>query len=388
MEERVPEARSNPRLFGGLLFAFIITGVGAYYSKAPDHDSARKVSHVSSQIFEEFKAKNKDSSLSASSKNLPLADANPTFVGEISKPSKRSWKGKRRPGVKLVTFNPQDDEEELETQASSSIRTVRPKQIALRDLPISQALMERVEEDQKRLGAIAGGVFGGKSGPSSNRASRQAVTAKSSSAMVKKEGPYAHQLVEFHPGTSDNGNLIEEIPTDLEQKKNLFQTLDAKIAGAPDYSLETDVPQLNHLLSFGHNGEVFLEILGDPLEDQEGVDFVVFENPFLNTNAEGQIQIYAETARVAVSESLDPESFVEFPCDTTLPPFTGCAGVTPVSFRSDLPLTEVGGDHYDLADVNVERVKYIRIRDTGDNSSFAVGTEGFDLDAVALIHRD
>ena len=44
-----------------------------------------------------------------------------------------------------------------------------------------------------------------------------------------------------------------------------------------------------------------------------------------------------------------------------------------------------GGDAFDLADLAVDRARYLRIKDTG-RSKMGSDSQGFDLDAVVLIN--
>jgi len=123
----------------------------------------------------------------------------------------------------------------------------------------------------------------------------------------------------------------------------------------------------------------------DLIVDGNGADFVVFENPFVIKGTDGKA-VYAETAVVSVAEVDRPDAYQQFLCDSTNPPYVGCAGVVPVRYAGNRPLSQSGGDQFDLAVLGLSRIKYIRIEDTGDNQSFLTGTEGFDLDAIGLIH--
>ena len=48
-------------------------------------------------------------------------------------------------------------------------------------------------------------------------------------------------------------------------------------------------------------------------------------------------------------------------------------------------LVKAGGDPFDLKDVGLKSIRFVRITDL-DNSFGAEGTTGFDLDAVAAVH--
>ena len=49
--------------------------------------------------------------------------------------------------------------------------------------------------------------------------------------------------------------------------------------------------------------------------------------------------------------------------------------------------TKKGGDKFDLSTLGVEKVRFIKIKDVGTNfDSRAVNTEGFDFDAMKVLH--
>ncbi|MCA9628250.1 MAG: hypothetical protein KC766_11315 [Myxococcales bacterium] len=136
------------------------------------------------------------------------------------------------------------------------------------------------------------------------------------------------------------------------------------------------------VVSLGIGGWVVLE-LGDTVVDGPGVDLLVFENAF----EYGSGSLYAEPATVAVSA--DGETWYEFPCDAQDAPWGQCAGTHPVYANvdeNDLDPTDpenAGGDGYDLADVGVERARFVRLTDRADLTSSV-----FDLDAVAVVHGE
>ncbi len=148
------------------------------------------------------------------------------------------------------------------------------------------------------------------------------------------------------------------------------------------------------VLSLGCGGRITL-FFDDPIAvDGPGPDFIVFENPFQTGET-----TFAEPGRVSVSE--DGETWTTFPCDldgeATWPP-SGCAGVNPVFAASSsdvdpLDPETAGGDAFDLADVGVDRARYVRIEDVSEayygTTTWCEGSSGgFDLDAVALIHTE
>lgn len=143
------------------------------------------------------------------------------------------------------------------------------------------------------------------------------------------------------------------------------------------------------VLSLGVGGEIVLAFGERDLVDRAGPDLVVFENPFWVGN--DPTRVFAELGEVSVST--DGASWRSFPCDVTgagMGQFPGCAGWTPtrVYDPAELPLDPMnsGGDAFDLAEVGLERARYVRIRDlatTGQGPS-----AGFDLDAVGGVHLE
>jgi hypothetical protein len=138
-----------------------------------------------------------------------------------------------------------------------------------------------------------------------------------------------------------------------------------------------------HVLSLGRGGVITLRMERDVV-DGPGVDLLVFENAFI-MNSSGTV--FAEPAEVSVS--LDGDTFTAFPCDHLVAPYQGCAGVQPVLAPgadggiSPTDPAEAGGDGFDLADVGLDRARYVRIRDRSTADPVA-NTAGFDLDAVAM----
>lgn len=131
------------------------------------------------------------------------------------------------------------------------------------------------------------------------------------------------------------------------------------------------------VVSLGRGGQVVVELSADAI-DCDGDDLVVFENAF----ALGS-QTFVELARVEVS--LDARRWVAFPCDPSSPwPHPGCAGVRTV--QPSTPGADLGGDAFDLAELGVTRVRYVRLTDLGvSNGPAAPPTVGFDLDAVGIV---
>ena len=144
--------------------------------------------------------------------------------------------------------------------------------------------------------------------------------------------------------------------------------------GGAEYKGSLDV------VTLGVGGVITLGFEPWDVRDGPGVDFVVFENAFRYLDGDA---VFAEPGEVSVSE--DGERWVSFPCDED---GTGCAGMSP-TLEFD-PVGQVlspelmGGDGFDLADVGLERVRYVRVRDRA--TSGAAPSAGFDLDAIAGVH--
>lgn len=135
-----------------------------------------------------------------------------------------------------------------------------------------------------------------------------------------------------------------------------------------------------HVVSLGHAGVIELAF-DETIIDGPGPDLIVFENAF---------STWLETGRVSVS--LDGTSWHTFPCaaDNAAAGFPGCAGTHPVHAHPDNGIdphapAAAGGDAYDLADLGLASIRFVRIEDTGQNP-YVGNSGGFDLDAVAAVH--
>ena len=139
------------------------------------------------------------------------------------------------------------------------------------------------------------------------------------------------------------------------------------------------------VLSLGRGGTITLGFGGNVIVDGPGVDFLVFENPFLyGKNGEEHL---SELGEVAVSS--DGETWVTFPCAAESIPPVGCAGYAPVFANGDLGISSVdptvsGGDPFDLSMLDIKEVRFVRIRDL--QGAGAAPTAGFDLDGVAIVN--
>jgi hypothetical protein len=182
--------------------------------------------------------------------------------------------------------------------------------------------------------------------------------------------PYAREVVSFAPGEGAGFGA---------------KGLPGIVLGPPKG--EGDSAGSFDVLSLGVGGEIVLGFGGRSIIDGPGPDLVVFENAFY---AGGDpTQPFAEPGEVALSD--DGETFIAFECvgDADAGTYRGCAGVRPTLAYDpiavapiDLELT--GGDSFDLAELGLERARFVRIRDL--SSEGTEPTAGFDLDAVGLIH--
>lgn len=192
------------------------------------------------------------------------------------------------------------------------------------------------------------------------------------------------------------------------------------VLGPPHGNADAHTPQTSaqHLLSLGNGGRIVLKFVDNIVVDGEGVDLAVFENPLIQI---GDTEYsFCEAAIVAVSQ--DGETFYTFPYDFVPPPpggrlgriadYIGFAGIHPVYSSPENGIDPLdpevsGGDFFDLADVGLDWIQYVKIIDTGvpgtstemrdrdgdvidDPGNLyndpSIGKLGFDLDAVAGIH--
>ena len=207
--------------------------------------------------------------------------------------------------------------------------------------------------------------------------------------------PYADDVVAFVPGSGAGG--AAGLPD---------------VATGPPHGLGLFLGGLD-VVSLGAGGAIDVEFLDNVVVDGPGVDFTVFENPFL-TLASGFLgEPFAEPGRVSVSQ--DGVTWYAFDACQTAPldppRYPGCAGVfptlsdpddpstphpsiptsTPIGDLVGLPQSQIfvpegsGGDSFDLADVGLTWARFVRVEDVGPARGLA-GTVGFDFDAVAAVH--
>ncbi|MCB0309240.1 MAG: hypothetical protein KDD48_07695 [Bdellovibrionales bacterium] len=277
----------------------------------------------------------------------------------------------------LTSEQPVNSEDNL-TKRILDDNTSLTKQIALSSLKLplwikslygkktidEKSLKDGIEEEasryRQRVQSGAGGLGGKKKSDAQDHES--------------DPGPFSYHVHAFFPGKT----LLN---TPIRDSNVLTQDIILKVAGPPDYSIFSQQDQPDRILPLGLGGIIILEVDQGYVVNGEGDDFVIFENPFIYDG-----KVFAETAVVSVAEENIETSYRAFPCQSRQSPFEGCAGTKVVAYHPDLPLSEVGGDLFDLKDVSLEKIKFIRIQDTGDHSAMTYGKEGFDLDSIALIH--
>ncbi len=177
--------------------------------------------------------------------------------------------------------------------------------------------------------------------------------------------PYASAVVSFTPGEGA-GHGEEKLPD---------------VVLGPPKGAGVSAGNSTDVLSLGRGGSIVLE-LGLDVVDGDGVDLLVFENAFF---AFGDSGVFADPG--VVSLSLDGDEWSTFPCDSDAEAPNGCAGYAPVlPAEEGGALQDLGGDAFDLADVGLERARYVRIVDADTRLFGDDGTAGFDLDALGVVN--
>ena len=180
-------------------------------------------------------------------------------------------------------------------------------------------------------------------------------------------GEKAYKMKSFSPGLRDDGKTKIASPSNfsfsLQGPDNTFD---------PIFSAEELKLLRERTISLGHGGEITIEVKGGFVANSPGPDFIIYENPMIGKRT------YLEYGYVGVSETDTPKSYKWFSCDPKKGVDTSCAGAIP---------TENGGDRFDLSEVGMNKIRFIKIRDTGlNNNNQGENTEGFDLDSIDLIN--
>ena len=186
--------------------------------------------------------------------------------------------------------------------------------------------------------------------------------------------PFVDRVVEFKKGNGGGFNE-DELPE--------------IVLGCPHGG--GDVVGGSHVLSLGHEGSITLEFTDNEVIDGKGVDLLVFENSIKPAPNTGAVNPGYDLAKVEVSE--DGKTWKTFPFDTATR--KGCAGHSPVFSNPDTDEgrdikptdpEQAGGEGFDIADVELKVVRFVRITDLGLSTLGGKTTKGFDLDAVAAVH--
>jgi len=181
--------------------------------------------------------------------------------------------------------------------------------------------------------------------------------------------PYAQSVVDFAPG--EGAGFGQDRFPDI-------------VLGPPEGRGKSNGSL--DVLTLGAGGTITVAFEDRAIEDGEGADFIVYENPFYVGGDPEQVN--AELGEVSVSR--DGENWKTIDCDTepeSPGTWPGCAGWNPVLEYDpeavDPPKPGItGGDPFDLAQVGLEKARYVRIRDLSDEGGGRKA--GFDLDAVGI----
>lgn len=168
--------------------------------------------------------------------------------------------------------------------------------------------------------------------------------------------------------------------------------------------------------SLGAAGVVVLRFDDLVIEDRPGPDFIVFENAFFVGSVPAtdgtDYSVFTEPGLVDVSA--DGTAWHRFPFDAAALSevighnatraqqrrLAGLAGITPTftgnwTIPDDLlswdaagtgGVSGAGGDAFDLASVGLAEARFVRLTDAGARNGPAGSGEGFDLDALVVLH--
>lgn len=193
-------------------------------------------------------------------------------------------------------------------------------------------------------------------------------------ALAQVESVRMDTVISFHPGIGQTtGQGSEFFPSNVLR--------------GPDPNASDSAPSVNgrEVCSIGLGGEIVLGLTSHVVVDEEGADFIIFENAFLGPLG----KVYAEPAQVSVSK--DGVQWTDFPFDSLT--LQGCAGRTPTHGGDPFVWPDCGGDGFDLADIGVDSVRFVRIRDVtsivkgnAKHPFYDPTLSGFDLDVVTVPH--
>ena len=204
------------------------------------------------------------------------------------------------------------------------------------------------------------------------------IPAEEEESRAEQLNPFSFRVASFQRGPDKNGKPIQASSTGE----------DLKLAGPPDYPLGKTIDAgsyISKLVMLGNRGTLVVEVVGGALMDKEGADFVIFTKP--TTQFTGETRFVKKPAFVSVSEEMPTGPWIHFPCESGRG-FGGCAGTTPSVYSGGYNFSNVGGDRFDLAEIGVQKVKYIRIDDADRSHSGDPEFDGIPLDSLALLHAE
>jgi hypothetical protein len=145
-----------------------------------------------------------------------------------------------------------------------------------------------------------------------------------------------------------------------------------------------------HVYSLGHGGSITVSFRDNIVVDGPGADLAIYENAFHVGVETGPL--FTEFGIVEVSA--DNRAWYRFPFDAdTGAGLAGQAAVISNPANGEDPLAAAsGGDRFDLADVGLEMIRFVRVIDGGDDlddygNLVPPGDKGgFDLDAMAALN--
>jgi len=181
-------------------------------------------------------------------------------------------------------------------------------------------------------------------------------------------------VMSFTPGEGQN----------LGQGDEFFPN---NILGRPSERASSEVAEASEeeVLSLGFGGEIIVANTDNVIIDGDGDDFTIFENAFINPINQ---RIFAEPGVISVSK--DGIEYTEFPY--VFASLKGCSGTIPTYGGQDYcNPTASGGNSFDLADIGIDSIRYIKITDitidvfnSPNHIYYDASLSGFDLDAVVI----
>lgn len=187
---------------------------------------------------------------------------------------------------------------------------------------------------------------------------------------IDRTDPWADEVTEFRPGNPWSRNGYDYFPFNVLGPPDPNQAINERFAATS--------PQ--EILALGHGGSITVKFTDNVIINEPGPDFIIFENVFINAWTGLP---FIEAGIVSVSQ--DGDHFYTFPYDTTT--YKGLAGVKPIKNTAHPQDPDAsGGDVFDLNDVGLEWVRYVRITDMGDIWQEGPYNGDFDLDAVVAVH--